>query len=372
MWNLRDISHKKTYVIDRLKISSDPVEIEKLKMSLVTYIIMLDTSGSLLYTKGYNIMNKFTNGKFELKRNRFISRIDSQLFGDAYCFENDNYTSLLINLCNNIDSSLKPISSQSGFDYIDFSISDIVKVSNDFYKSLNDDEIYDNAKKILNDPRSINVTNIKNEKLDNYLGLNFNDYIFDKSYCNVVKQNNIMDYQVLNHEVMHGVDFYMKNKLPSENFCGFIEIVPFTIDYLFIDYLENIGFYSEEVQKMKMDKMLNLRGLVRYTKNLLNDNLINMRGFGYSDSTKISDIQDVLTPELFVKLTKIQSYILAYGLYEQIKNDHYYGINNLKKLMKNNIPKNQKPDFTHIGLSDNLLLEYSKNISDYCKSNKTK
>ena len=61
-------------------------------------------------------------------------------------------------------------------------------------------------------------------------GLTFNDYLFGKLYINLIRKNNLFDFQVLNHEVKHGIDFYAQSKLPSENYYGFHEVPTYTID----------------------------------------------------------------------------------------------------------------------------------------------
>ena len=86
--------------------------------------------------------------------------------------------------------------------------------------------------------------------------------------------NNLFDFQVLNHEVMHGVDFYMQKKLPSENYYGFHEVPTYTIDYLFIDYLESKELDSNEIQKLRMKKDNYLQELAKLTQTQIKGALI--------------------------------------------------------------------------------------------------
>ncbi len=68
MWNIKDINSKKDYVLERLKHCSDSKEKEKLELSLITYLALLDNSGTLRYTGFYNAMDKITQNKFSAKR----------------------------------------------------------------------------------------------------------------------------------------------------------------------------------------------------------------------------------------------------------------------------------------------------------------
>ena len=55
---------------------------------------------------------------------------------------------------------------------------------------------------------------------------------------------------------------------------------------------------------------------------------------------------------------------MAYGLSLQIKENKSMGLESLKTFMKNDILKNQKPDFSNIGLDDAYLMMLSKQFSD--------
>ena len=74
MWDLEDIQKKKKYLLKRIKHTTDEEELEKLSYTLVAYMRILDDSGTLRYTKFYNVMDKLTNGRFALMRE---NKIDS-------------------------------------------------------------------------------------------------------------------------------------------------------------------------------------------------------------------------------------------------------------------------------------------------------
>lgn len=60
MWNLKDINEKKNYVTEGLKDCSNSKEKETLALTRLSYIAMLDNSGSLSYMGLYNTMNRLT------------------------------------------------------------------------------------------------------------------------------------------------------------------------------------------------------------------------------------------------------------------------------------------------------------------------
>lgn len=61
-------------------------------------------------------------------------------------------------------------------------------------------------------------------------------------------------------------------------------------------------------------------------------------------------------------MLEIESGVMAYGFYQQIKYNKQQGITNLKKFMKSNIPKDKAPDFTEYGLTNEVLLELSQQL----------
>lgn len=69
-------------------------------------------------------------------------------------------------------------------------------------------------------------------------------------------------------------------------------------------------------------------------------------------------------------LLELESGIISYGIYKQICIDYNIGLNNLKIIIKNTLPKDKKPDFSNINLPDQVLLELSKEIGSYSKKHK--
>ena len=366
MWNLKDINSKKSYIAERLKNCSNPKEKEMLELSLICYLSLLDNSGTLRYTGFYNTMDKITQNRFSERREQDSAQLEMDLFFKNAPVIDDEYLKFLLNISNNISKTPPVDFDEENITTFETDYESILNVSHNFYRDLGDQEILKKAEKILNDEFSINVSKIARRGMAECSGLTFNDYFFGKSYINLTKKNNLFDYQVLNHEVMHGVDFYMQDKVPSENYYGFHEVPTYTIDYLFIDYLEAKGMDINEVQKLRMQKDNYLQELAKLTQVQIKGALI--RNKKYNDST-ISSIKEVLNPQLIKQLLELESGVISYGLYTQIQTNKEQGLNNLKSFMKTIIPKTKTPNFSFINLDNQAIMDLSKQIGAYSMSN---
>lgn len=366
MWNLKDINSKKNYITERLKNCSNPKEKEMLELSLICYLSLLDNSGTLRYTGFYNAMDKITQNRFSERREQDSAQLEMDLFFKNDPVIDDEYLQFLLNISNNILKTPPVDFDEENITTFETDYESILNVSHNFYRDLGDQEILKKAEKILNDESSINVSKIARRGMADCSGLTFNDYFFGKSYINLTKKNNLFDYQVLNHEVMHGVDFYMRDKVPSENYYGFHEVPTYTIDYLFIDYLEAKGMDINEVQKLRMQKDNYLQELAKLTQVQIKGALI--RNKKYNDST-ISSIKEVLNPQLTKQLLELESGVISYGLYTQIQKNKEQGLSNLKSFMKTIIPKTKTPNFSFINLDNQTIMNLSKQIGSYSMSN---
>ena len=366
MWNIKDINSKKSYVTERLKNCSDPKEKEKLELSLITYLALLDNSGTLRYTGLYNAMDKITQNKFSEQREQENAQLEMDLFFKDSPVIDDEYLQFLLNICDNIANTQYVDFEEDTITPFETDYENILNMSHNFYKELGDQEILEKAEKLLTDSSSINVSKISRRGMADCSGLTFNDYMFGKSYINLTRKNNIFDYQVLNHEVMHGIDFYMQNKIPSENYYGFHEVPTYTIDYLFIDYLESKGIDPNEIQKLRNKKDNYLQELAKLTQTQIKGALIRNKKY---QNASLNDIREILNPQLIKQLLELQSGVISYGLYSQTKTDRQQGLENLKSFMKNIISKTQTPDFSFIGLDNQTILDLSKQIGTYSLSN---
>ena len=126
---------------------------------------------------------------------------------------------------------------------------------------------------------------------------------------------------------------------------------------MFIDYLNLKGLDGSEVQKLRMKKDNYLQELARLTKTQIKSALI--RNKKYQNPT-LDDVRKVLHPQLIKQLLELQSGVISYGLYNQIKIDKEQGLCNQKSFMQSILPKGKTPNFSDIGLDNQSLLELSK------------
>lgn len=122
---------------------------------------------------------------------------------------------------------------------------------------------------------------------------------------------------------------------------------------MFIDYLNLKGLDSSEVQKSRMKKDNYLQELARLTKTQIKNALIRNKKYQ-------NPILDVLHPQLIKQLLELQSGVISYGLYNQIKIDKEQGLCDQKSFMQSILPKDKTPNFSDIGLDNQSLLELSK------------
>ena len=365
-WNLDEVKKKQQYLLERLKNCPNITEKECIELSLVSNISILSNSGSLFHTKFYNFMDRLTKDKFSLSRQSKYIEMEKRLLFDNASYIDETYLQFLLTLANNIASDIEEETPMYEFNIDD---EQMINVSKKFYETLDISQFKQLSMKILSDSSSINITSSSRSGFENFGGITYNDYIFNKSYINVQKTNTLFDFQVLNHEVMHGIDFYTHPKIPSKNYFGFHEIPTYTVDYLFLDFLESIGFDKGQVDILRQRKLNYLSGLAQVTLLQLKTQLIRTKGLKASIAPNIAMIKETITPQILKQLLEIESGLISYGLKRQIEYDKSKGLSNLLTIMNNDIPNNRKPDFTNVGLSDeNLLqlsLEYRNNLSEY-------
>ena len=199
MWNIKDINSKKSYVTERLKNCSDPKEREILQLSLISYLALLDNSGTLRYTGLYNAMDKITQNKFSEKREHENAQLEQDLFFKDGAVISDEYLQFLLDICNNIAETPTIEFDDRSITSFDTNYESILNMSHNFYKDLEDSEILEKAEKLLTDESSINISKIARRGMVDCNGLTFNDYLLGKSYINITKQKNLFYYQVANH-----------------------------------------------------------------------------------------------------------------------------------------------------------------------------
>lgn len=366
-WNIEEIKKKQKYLLERLKHCTNLEEKEKIELSLVSILSILSNSGSLKYTKFYNFMDKLTKDKFSLSRQSKYIEMEKRLLFENDSYIDEPYLKFLLALANNIANDVQE---PQVLQEININDAQLIEVSKKFYEILGVPQIQQLAQRVLLEPSSINITKSNRSGFEDFGGITYNDYIFNKSYVNVQKTNTIFDFQVLNHEVMHGIDFYTHSKIPSKNYFGFHEIPTYTIDYLFLDFMIDLGFDEQQVEILKERKINYLSSLAQLTLIQLKTQLIRNYGYKNSINPTYDMLKNALNPKLLKQLLEIESGIIAYGLKMQIDTDREKGLSNLIAIMNNDIPIDKKPDFSFAELSDTTLLNISMEYKNFQSLNK--
>lgn len=361
-WNIKEIEEKIKYIKTRLSNSLDFTEKRKLLFTLLTYNEMLEMSGSIRYTGLYNALDKITKQRFTLKKT--IKKIE--LFKNDLTIANDlmtaEYLQFLLQLAENV-SQIK-INRITKFEQTNLSKEQVVAVVKNYYSSLMDEDLSKKAANILNsDKQLLNFSKMVRNGTEEIYGKNYNDPIFKDTYCSVRYTGTIQDCANLSHEVMHGIENKYKNWLRIDEYFGLGEIATYTNDFLMNDYLNITGFDKLQIEEMKIENIETLKVLGFKTIFSLKMRLKKMKNKLYSEST-IEDILELVTSDDLIDLLEVQSYIIAFGLYEQIKTSKDHGIKNLKILMATKLEKNVIPDFSNIGLSQKKLIELSTRITN--------
>ena len=370
MWDLADIKNKTKEISKKLKTCKDSEEKDLLELTLAIYLSILINSGSIRYTKFYNFLDIITGGKYTLisKKGKMIRNF-SKILEKKKNFMDISYLQFLMQLAENVANTKKVIKNDNELVHQSLELSDelLINISRLFYLELGDEEIFELAKKLLDDDTVLNFSDEFYSCYQNCMGLNFSDFIYNKSYCAVKRNYTIYDVKSLNHEVMHGIDFYMGYKIPTKNYYGFIEVPTYTIDYMFIDYLEKFSFNKDDIQRLRLEKDYYLQCLSDIVLFNILESLVVKNGSKILLYYSAKEVIEIITPGMVRQLLEIESGVIAYGLYKEIKENKEEGLSNLKKFMKTYIPKDKKPDFSYLGLSDEKLLELSKEIGSYSK-----
>lgn len=372
MWDIEEIKTRKRKVVYELKECSNKKEREKLEITLASYISMLDNSGTIRYTKFYNLMDKLTKGKFTLIKpsTKLILKGES-IVSENKDYMDVDYLSFLLELSKNVSNTERVVEDFSEIvgSKINFNNDDLIKISKLFYSSLKDKEIYECAKKIIDDTTALNFTTEYASDYKAAGGITFWDYVYNKAYCTTMRNGVLFDLQANNHEIMHGIDFYMQQKIPTENYYGFHEVPTYLVDYLFIDYLDTLGLEKNEVQKLRLKKDLYLQNLASQTNIQIKNEIVMKKGLFYLKAFTTEDVMEVMTQGILKNLLEIQAGVMAYGLSKQVEENYELGIQNLKTFMKTIIPKDKRPNFSKIGLDEDELMNLSFEIGSYSKKN---
>ena len=351
MWDVDKIKQQRKYVVQKLKTCSDPLERERLEFSFCTYHNILENGLVKNMKISKFLMNAVTRGNFSCKKEEDCEKILAKLILNKENYLDNDYFNFLIDIARNVCDSLDDSSRFIAFYEMDNDYDGLTKMSQKFYEDLGNSEILKFSNEFFSKDSNFQFNESYSGFNDNMCqGLTFFDPVFDTAYCSVIKNNCIFDYLAVNHEIMHYIDFKIGKKFHANNYYGFHEVPTYTIDFLFMDFLEEQGF-GEDVKDIRKDR-------ASYFKNLVSPFIPLFINSSIKSINKYNDISF----DMFKKLLEIESFVISYILYERIKQDKEKGLDDLVEFMKTSLPKDKKPDFSFIGISDDDILAASCDI----------
>lgn len=350
----KEIKNKMKQIKELLKRDLSPEEKEIVEVSLVSYLGILNLNSN---TQLLNFIDEITNGKsmqYIFRKYDCVTESVIPNFNRSDYLD-DRYLSFLLELIDNIAISY---AEEEKFSYIDISEEQMMKMSKLFFESLEDSDISKYYNQIIETPNSIAITPHVRNGYNSIGGMAFFDHLYNKPYITTYKSNNINDFYVLSHEIMHGIDFHMNPKLYSKTYYGFHETSTYAIEYLISDFLEQMGIEKTEIEKLRREKEKYISVLAGQVQLEIRKRL-RQNGINVNNGYTIDDIKTILDLDLLKKMLEVESGIMAYGFYQQIIFDKQQGLENLKKFMSSNIPKDRAPEFSSYGLSNEKLIELS-------------
>lgn len=364
MWDIGEIKKQKKYCLTRLSNNNlSEAEKNKLKLSINSYIYMLDSSGTLCYTIFPKVVDILSNGKYSLyRKNKYDKLLNIKTSGSVEYNEMIFLVDLLIKLADSGIDYKKGI-----FNKIDINSDELMNVAMKYYEDFPDKEISHLALDVLKNTSNMNFTKNMRYKKEWISGNMYMDYTFNRTYVNIYIHSDINDYNSIVHEVMHCVDHLFNSKIPTNYHNVVSEIPGYTSDFLFIDYLDNIELDGQEIEKLRKQKIFNVFSLVNGTYDIIKQNYYNINGVEITDYTPVELIVSTLTPQVISKLLQIKAVIVSYGLYMQIKENQINGFDNFKKYMKTGKPIETDLEFDYIELSNNKLMQITEKFINYSK-----
>lgn len=334
--------------------SLSPVERERIQHSLIAYYGVLDSSDNVYNTAIAPFLDKITRGKYSANKdsNRLCKTGEIVLTKDTYGTLSKDYLQVLINMASMIQ---KPQVDATKFGSMQFTDENLKNIAMSFYGNL-DSELGQVASSIISTPGLINVSDYRRTR--RFDGTTWYDYINNVPYVNVSRAGTIEDAQVFCHELMHANDFVMQPKYFDSNYYGFHETPTYCGDLLFADFMEANGIDGNEVNNIRSER-------INYICGLAYQSLFQIRSKIGRETFMSGDIDamySALDEDILKGLLEVQSGVMAIGLYNQICQDKEYGVSNLKGFMKTLIPKEQIPDFSHLGLDYGTLMNICENI----------
>lgn len=351
-WDLKEIERKIGYVRNRLKeknISS--YEKERLQFSLVTYKKMLEMNGDIKYTAFCNFIDRMTANSMSKKRIEEENQLLQKWQPKMDPMKDDDYLSFLLQLTSLAVQLEVPFSKK--LDKVSLDNAEKVALVKKYYQSLKDLEISDYGVQILSSKKIHFAKRYRRHK-EKITAQTFRDYTFDKSYILVMETDTLKDPQNLAHELMHAISYQMNEELHTKKQTGFLEVASYTNDLQFIDFLATLQYPQQELEKLSH---LHLRQIHSKAMQFHNRMQVKLGIANLNELSVMEQIRKNMTPTDIQLLYSVQSFALADFFHSEIKQDPKEGLKHLKSFIKTSFTKEEVPDFSVLGISNEQQIE---------------
>lgn len=338
MWNKQDLEAKLKYLDELFKNTRNKKKKSEILVDKITILKMLELLKGrriTLYNDPLLFLKKLSLKRDTKKCENYESLEFFHVLVDLkYSFE----------LCKNLALipyiDLKdtwPLSSEEEC------INEVV----DFARKINDPELGNAILSVINDKDHLYLsTGYKDSELSKYKAVNFELSTFKESYIMYPPKSSI-----LLHEVVHTID----NKINGYNISSYPYSgeVPATALEIYKDTIEG-----------NMDALINLLTLAK--KTIIIACKQNPNYFSLTETAKL-EFQDVKnrTRDIIERFLTVKSYLIAVVFAKKMIDNEKEGLKEYKELLKTKFPKDSIPDYSKWGITNEVIIDYSKNLINY-------
>ncbi len=339
MWDKKDLEAKLRYLNDLLKNAKDKDKKYKIFNNRVAIIEMLELLDGRKI-KIYNSPLWLSTTKLSLKREKKqYDNNESVLFNK---YKEDLKFAFI--LCKNI-ALLQPFEWQE--EHLSKSKEECIMEVIDFAKTLQDEELKKDIINIAKDTSHIALFDNLEDEI-NVSGRNYRFPIFKECYISCS-----LNSSTLLHEIVHTID--AKNK----------------------DYYENSYPYSYEVpsyalQIYKSIKEVNLNNEINILIYLCKRTMSIISGKSPSILLPRTTIENYAFENITNKsltsielLLTLKSILIGTIFAKKILDNEEEGLREYKEMIGTKFPKDELPDYSRWGITNEVIIDYSKNLTSY-------
>ncbi len=253
---------------------------------------------------------------------------------------------------NNIKSFKSLNFKYNDIDYLaNYEKNDLIDIAIDFYNNIDKDF----GKIIYNFVNQDNLLFFQKENLP-FEGFSISSNFLKKNYALVAKnKNNSVMLDTIIHELAHIIDFSYNRYEVKFYYHNFIEVLSYTLELLFLDYLQNLKLIPQE-NIIEKDLLQTLYlDLVKLKLLIKDNNTIESIATTAKNMNLPFKYYSVLLNYLYEPVEALHQYpyakSIAYLFLEQYKFDKELMIYNLKDFTKNHFYRSDYENLNDYGLS---------------------